>query len=145
MRQLWPSQLLFYYGSSNEIHYYDCQLCSYIWLLKHSLAHAAQEKIVPGVYAMDMNKIMASKHELHNMFTEMFWSKVFRPQMWSLRPQFSRCFQVAWHRMSGKERNCRMYLSGFSHSNSLKTDTCKCVCDVCLHKKQISQLLCLRT
>ena len=34
--------------------------------------HAAQEKIVPGVYAMDMNKIMASKHELHNMFTEVF-------------------------------------------------------------------------
>ena len=64
-----------YYGSSDEIHYHDCQLCSYIWLLKHSLAHAAQEKIVPGVYAMDINEIMApedGEHDLYNMFSRMF-------------------------------------------------------------------------
>ena len=74
---LWPSQLLYYYGSSDEMDYHNCQLCSYIWLLTRSLAQASQ-KIVPGVYAVDMHEIMAhedGENDLHNMFSEMPWSK----------------------------------------------------------------------
>jgi hypothetical protein len=39
------------------------------------LAQAVQDKIVPGVYAMDINEIMApedGEHDLYNMFSRMF-------------------------------------------------------------------------